>query len=140
MKFSQLLYAAALLLLAFSSCKKDEDSGVDKIVGVWQITSSRSDVDGDGDLDDDLENCSRDDEFDFQKSGTLAFDEGATKCDPTDPQTETGAWALSTDEKTLTLTIDGFGLGYQVLSLTSKKMELRAEFFGSTLEAVFEKK
>ncbi|MEZ4933395.1 MAG: lipocalin family protein [Saprospiraceae bacterium] len=138
MKNSKVLMLAVMGLFLLGSCSKDDESATDYLTGgTWKITESRSDIDGDGDLDDDLESCSRDDEYDFEKDGTLNFDDGAVKCDPTDPQTTTGVWALSGDEKTLTLTVDGFGFAFEVISLTKSRMELRSELFGYTSELVF---
>ncbi len=138
MKISKILMVAFMGLFILSSCSKDDESAIDHITGgTWKITESRSDIDGDGDLDDDLESCDRDDEYDFEKDGTLNFDEGATKCDPNDPQTEAGTWALSADEKTFTVTSGGFGFAFEVISITSSRMELRSDIFGYTQETVF---
>ncbi|MBK8568278.1 MAG: hypothetical protein IPN76_34475 [Saprospiraceae bacterium] len=43
--------------------------------------------------------CIKDDNTVFKTSGTVNFDEGGSKCNPNDPQTTAGTWALSTDEK-----------------------------------------
>ena len=142
MKISKVLFLAVIGLFTLNSCG-DDDSGqsaIDIITsGIWKVTESRSDIDGDGDLDDTLENCSRDDEYVFEEDGTLNFDEGATKCDAADPQSDTGNWGLSPDEQTLTLTVGGFGIPFTVVSLSSNRMELRGENFGDVTETVFEK-
>ncbi|MDB4062430.1 BACON domain-containing protein, partial [Vicingaceae bacterium] len=45
--------------------------------------------------------CQQDNIQRFETDGSLAFDEGATKCDPTDPQTEAGNWAFYDSETKL---------------------------------------
>jgi hypothetical protein len=48
--------------------------------------------------------CSLDDYLKFNTNKTVVHDEGATKCDPTDPQTDNGTWSMpSADKLTITL-------------------------------------
>lgn len=140
MKISKVLFLALLGFFSLNSCGGDDDAGAsatDNLTGgTWQITESRSDIDGDGTLDDILDACTADDLHDFNADGSYDFDEGATKCDPADPQSDTGTWVLSADEKTLTITQSGFGLAFEVVSLTSSRMELTVDIFGVT-ETVF---
>lgn len=56
------------------------------------------------DLLKDADACSKDNIMSFEKQGVFIFDEGATKCDSSDPQQEKGTWSLSADKKKLTLT------------------------------------
>ncbi|MCB0522375.1 MAG: lipocalin family protein [Lewinellaceae bacterium] len=139
MKINSILFLAICGLLTLNSCSKDdEETATDLLTGgTWTLSESRSDIDGDGTLESDIEDCSKDDKTTFEKEGTYKFDEGATKCDPADPQTTTGTWALSSDEKTLTVTESGLGLAYTIVSLTSNRLELRGEIFGFAVEAVF---
>ena len=52
--------------------------------------------------------CSKDDIMRFNSDGSITDDEGATKCDPNDPQTSNdGSWALSADNKVLTISYPG---------------------------------
>jgi hypothetical protein len=46
--------------------------------------------------------CFRDNLYKFQTNAAFVLDEGATRCDQDDPQTMTGVWALSNNDKTLT--------------------------------------
>jgi hypothetical protein len=112
--FGILLFAMALV---FSSCKKDEDdnnngnSTVDHLTsGAWKITAMMVDpgIDlGGGIVITDfftmMPACSKDDLITFHSDGKIIFDEGATKCVPSDPQTTEGTWTLSGDNKTLTM-------------------------------------
>lgn len=105
------------LLIGLSSCKKDEENETltnkDYLIsGNWQVTGTVlnpgielqpgiviTDV-----YDMLVEPCSKDDLMTFNANGTITEDEGATKCDPDDPQTVTdGTWTLSEDGNTLTI-------------------------------------
>jgi len=49
--------------------------------------------------------CVKDNLWIFSKGGAFNEDEGATKCDPTDPQSiETGKWALANNDTLLKVT------------------------------------
>jgi hypothetical protein len=137
MKTYSIFFLALFGLLMFSSCSKDDESATDLLTGgTWKLTESRSDTDGDGSLEDDLEPCSADDTVKFEDGGSFTFDEGATKCDPADEQTNTGTWALSSEDKVLTLTQDGISIAAEIVSLTSKRLELKITFLG-VQEAVY---
>lgn len=75
-------------------------------------SSPEFDFDDDGKLDKDVtkfifEPCSLDDIMIFKSDKKLAFDEGATKCDPTDPQQVTdGTWSYDKTTKVLTHAYD----------------------------------
>jgi hypothetical protein len=82
------------------------------IAAKWKQTahtvSPAVDLDGDGVMVTDLQAamgpCIADDVTAFKADGTWTLDEGAVKCDPSDPQTESGTWTLSADQKTFTMT------------------------------------
>lgn len=132
-KFSALALAGlACGVFAFSSCKKD-DSPADLLTGpsCWKTVKSEIRDSGSTTWVDDSDACSTDDCSSFS-NGTYSFDEGATKCDPSDPQSSTGTYVLSDDGKTLTVSEGGFSLPFTVEELTSKKLVLTISFFGDT--------
>lgn len=47
----------------------------------------------------DLDSCDRDDLLIFNANKTGAFDEGATKCDTMDPQSDSFTWSLLSDTR-----------------------------------------
>jgi len=105
-------------LLTFTACKKDEDSpktAKDYLTaGFWKMTAGTIDpgIDFGGTVITDfyafLDACEKDDLTRFNADGTITDDEGATKCDPDDPQTTTdGSWVLSADNKTVTMSYPG---------------------------------
>ena len=112
---NHLKIAPFFLLLAFASCKKDSLSKTDLLTDAdgWKMVSLTTDpaiVDPFTgtqitDLYAQFDACDKDDITTFSANGTFVSDEGATKCDPSDPQTTSGTWLLSADEKTIT--IDG---------------------------------
>lgn len=104
MKNHKLLTATLLLLLGttffLTSCGEDEDEIT--LIGTWKVTSAvfnpAVDVNNDSILDTDAysflfsQPCNQDDVFVFEEGGVFKNDEGATKCDPTDPQFEQGTY------------------------------------------------
>ena len=131
MKFYKIILVAIVGLLMLNSCKKDEETATDLLTGgTWKLTESRSDTDGDGTLESDLEPCSADDTINFTTAGTFTTDEGATKCDPSDDQTSSGTWALSSEDKVLTITDSGISIAVEIINLTSSRLEMKATLFG----------
>ncbi len=114
-----ILWAFAATALLLGSCKDDEKSNTELLVDhQWKITSITSDpaIDWTGtgvfvtDVYSQYEACEKDDLTIFKSNGVVNYDQGATKCDPSDPQTTTGTWAFSADEKILTLDGESFDI------------------------------
>lgn len=59
-------------------------------------------------------------------------DEGATKCDASDPQTTTLSYTLSADEKTITITDSGFPFDFKIVEISTTTLKLQF-FLGSTI-------
>lgn len=73
---------------------------------------------------DEAEPCDRDDLVRFKEDGSIENDEGATKCDPSDPQTYPGGiWTLSSDGKTLTIVDDSDTTVVSVTQLDDSNMK-----------------
>jgi hypothetical protein len=108
-KAKHLLSLVAILIIAgLSSCHKDDPkplSKTDLISRTWKVTGTT--VNG-IDIFSSTPACQKDDLWKFTKNGTITFDEGATKCDPSDPQTETSNWSFTENETKIKLTsLDG---------------------------------
>ncbi len=111
-------YLALALLaagtLATTSCKKDAASKSNSeylMNGSWKITSENVSYSLSGASQTSvipIDNCQKDDKTNFNSGGVLVNDEGAVKCNSSDPQTTTGTWSLASDNKTLTI-VDGSG-------------------------------
>ena len=73
--------------------------------------------------------CNRDDLYIFRDNGRFIWDEGASKCDDSDPQVfNEGTWTLSADENTIVFnsTVGQGTEEWRILELTATV--LRAEF------------
>jgi len=72
--------------------------------------------------------CERDNFLKFNANKTLLVDEGATKCDQSDPQTQNGSWDFNSDYSKLTLMDPSQGsvaIPFDVVELTATTMHLR---------------
>ena len=139
MKKLSLLFLAAL---ALGSCKKNDDnapatptsSKTDLLTAKnWRITADKTTntVGTYSTVDDDYATspaCERDNFLKFNTNKKATYDEGATKCDSSDPQTASAAWDINSDGTKLTLTDpSGTGLVEQkdILELTATTLRLR---------------
>ena len=124
----------AIAMVSFQSCKKDDSDSGASIVGSWIQVGATEDSKNTWDTD--WDDCEKDDITTFSSDGTYKIDEGATKCDPDDPQiNETGSWSLSSDKKILTSN----GIGFNVVTLTSTDLKISVDLFGSISTASFKK-
>lgn len=134
--FTLLTILMLALVFVGTSCKKDDDKTSKDFLTAhdWKIVSSTL-----GGAPIVIEACDLDDVITFHEDGELHFDEGATKCEETDPQETMGTWSVSdkTDPETLTLTYEENGVPaveeYDITELTDNKMVLTIEvpFFGT---------
>lgn len=133
--FSLLLLAGSL---AFVSCEKDKDIDADqpdKILtsGTWKLTALTVDpaIDWFGtsvtNVYAQLPACSKDDLTTFQSNGTVKFDEGTSKCNTNDPQTVTALWALSNDQKTISVTMNGETESWKINQLSKTTVQVDYE-------------
>ncbi|MAT53729.1 MAG: hypothetical protein CMN32_04565 [Saprospirales bacterium] len=123
-----------MVVLAMASCKKDDPTTTELLIDSdgWILVAMTVDppivdpISGTSitDFYAQMDACDKDDITIFQDNGTYITDEGATKCDPNDPQTETGTWALSADEKTITID----GESWTIESLTKSSMRVTFPF------------
>lgn len=126
-----------MVVLAMASCKKDDPTTIELLTHAdgWIFVSATVDppiVDpftgtSITDFYAQMDACDKDNITIFQDNGTVIFDEGATKCDPNDPQTTTGTWALSADETTITLD----GESWNIESITKSSMRINTSFVES---------
>jgi hypothetical protein len=128
---------ALLFALAFTSCKKDATFTETLTENTWLISSSTFDEDGTGPIvaTNVQDSCDIDNTFVFKADNTLTISDNAVKCDPTDPATQTAAWTLSADEKTITLVPTAFpiALVYTIVSFSDSQIKLTSvDPFGGT--------
>jgi len=113
-----ILLLLVALVFTFNSCKKDKDEVVTPKTKTqllcgknWKITAATVDpaIDWNGsgavsaNLYNQLQTCEKDGINVYNSNGTYTSDEGASKCDVSDPQTVTGTWVFNTNETIITL-------------------------------------
>ena len=72
------------------------------------------------------EDCRADDELIFMSNGQGTADEGASKCDPTDPQTTDFFWSWGAGETTLTIIQEGDTTGFTEVAVACAKLKGRS--------------
>jgi hypothetical protein len=150
--FKALLAMFGLLAIISTSCKKDKDESKTDLLtgGNWQMSALTSDPAFDWfgtpvtNIYAQLPACIKDDLTVFKTNGTVNFDEGPSKCETNDPQTTTGTWALSTDEKVLSVTTDGETESWNIEELKGNTFkahyEIQEDGVTYTLSVVYQKK
>lgn len=140
MKTTTLLVLVAAMV-AISSCKKDEDNSSTPSNNAskkelltakkWKATGLTL---GGADFWSQIEDCEKDNINTFKTDGLYIQDEGATKCDPSDPQViTTSTWTfIDNDTK---LVYDGDTA--KINELSASKMVLQSDFFGTSAVATF---
>lgn len=133
-----LIYSFLLftILLSGTSCKKETETlSTQKLEAKWKITGSTlkdpttgADVDIWGEIDE----CAKDNTYEFTAAGVYVADEGNLQCDPENPQQQiTGTYTYTSNDKTLTITTDSFVVVSEVLEISNTTFKTRA-FFSTT--------
>ncbi len=140
-QISRMLFLSVLsLTFLFSSCQKDDDVTVNTDLltsSIWKMTAVTVDpafptFDYEGNITGStndffsmIEDCLKDDTYSYNADKSLVLDEGASKCDNSDPQKVTGSWSFNSDETTLTITFDGYPQTMTIIELTDKVIKLK---------------
>jgi hypothetical protein len=153
MIMKKILFATLILSSLFIGCSKDDTDDVKQptktellTAHYWQVTALTIDPPlsiGGTQISDfyaQLDNCTKDNLEKYNTNNTVTYDEGPTKCDPADPQTQTSPWSFNSDETILTID----GESYKVLTLTSTQLKMSfSELIGGinyTYTATYAKK
>ena len=123
------IISIAFLMIALSACKKEDVKPVTKTdfltSGTWIVTDVVSDEDGDGTYEThdfpDFVPCYTDNIYTFHSDGKWEMNEGASKCDPNDPQSNTALWQLINNEKDIILGVDT----YSIVELSNTRLEVK---------------
>lgn len=140
MKIFSSLFSLMLLSVAFLSCQKESGSASNSssenmnyiTTSAWVHESSGVDVDKNGTIDLPLtsagvKDCQLDNTLTFKKDGTAVADEGATKCNATDPQNSNFNWNFADNEKSLEIKNNVFAAlngKLKIKTLTSTNLTL----------------
>lgn len=136
-QFKGILFALALVAVAFTGCKEDKDDTKADKTGMlvekqWQLTAMTIDpaIDwfGNGTLVTNifaqLPACAKDDVTIFRKNGTVAFDEGGSKCATNDPQTRSGLWTFDPNQTVISITEDGETDSWNILDFGNDRIKV----------------
>ncbi len=136
MKLSALLFAGMFI---FAACSSEDDKTKTELLTAqsWKATHIYiENVDVIGDFDE----CDADDLTTYFEDGNYQVDEGATKCDPENPQiVEEGTWSFNADETELTTVSDGLTMVYTIITLNESTLEVSYTdpFFEIEMRGVF---
>lgn len=124
------LLLTVFVLFGVAACKKDKSptdllTGTDWQMKGWTVTPP---IFGITDYYANAEACEKDDFLRFNKNGTVVFDEGATKCDAADPQTETSSWAFNSNETEITFDLNDDPTTFKIKELTEDTFKLETSF------------
>jgi hypothetical protein len=122
-----LLILVSANFFLFSSCNKDENPPAPKTKtqlltqSTWKFKSATV-----GGLDfSTLQQCQKDNIITFTTAGTGTIDEGATKCNVTDPPTSPLTWNFASGETILQVSVplfSGLGNNFTLISLTETEL------------------
>jgi hypothetical protein len=129
----QFLLIMLAFVTVFTSCDKDDDetpiSKEDLLTNKkWRTTAFTVDPAyfGISDLYAQYEDCDKDDFMESKKGGQLVRDEGASRCDSSDPQTLTGTWIFNGDQTKITVNDPEIGTyPADVLELTNNTLRVQ---------------
>lgn len=119
------------LALFLGACDSDSDSAsnTEKLTGQWKLTAATTSFTFNGvpttvDAYAQLAACDKDDTIEFKADGTTVSDEGATKCDPTDPQQEAGTWTFTQNETHLVVSGPDYDFDAEIVELSDTRMRV----------------
>lgn len=110
---AKLILAISVVFTLLASCKKQDviQPAADNTAALiqnknWKITAANVNPAyyGMTDIYLSMEDCSKDNLWRFSSPDIMVFDEGASKCDPADPQTRAATWIYNSTTKMLTIT------------------------------------
>jgi hypothetical protein len=114
---------ALMVVFSFGACKKSSSNKTRTELltsASWRQTGAEYKTGGGAWVNSfaSIDDCVKDDIITFRADGTVVLDEGATKCDPSDPQVSSGMWAFQNDETVLTTSV-GIAANIEVLNETT---------------------
>ena len=137
------MYSKVCLILLgiaiFASCSKDDSTDSEPTKkellteSAWKFNNAGIDANGDGTIDTALpagtiEDCDKDNTYTFLPDGTGTMDEGATKCDPLNPQTLPFNYSVNSDVTVMNFpdtVINGISGDVNILLLNATNLKLQ---------------
>ncbi|MBV4357074.1 lipocalin-like domain-containing protein [Pinibacter aurantiacus] len=151
-QFTRKAAIMVLTVAVIAGCHKDDNNngGSTKTQlltsGSWKLTSEyfdvALDVNGDGRAENEVINvlpsCFTDNLISFKGDGTVTRDEGASKCDPSDPQLiETTNWKFSDNETKIMIGDPGYEDVGQLVELSATVLKIKLGDPGSGITLTF---
>jgi len=127
MKPMKFAVATLSLVVLFVSCKKSSDKKTNTDViteASWKFDNATANG---IDVSSLLKSCQTDNVLTFSSNGNGMVDEGATKCDSSDPQTDPFTWNFASNETVLhvsTVLFTGGSSDFTVVTLTDTQLVL----------------
>jgi lipocalin-like protein len=133
-------YALALFVIGMMAvgCQKESNDDDGTSNGKMELITSSSwkfdqanvdtDDDGDGDFPAPIDACVTDNILTFKSDSTGTVAEGATKCDPSDPNSTAFTWSFKSDQTILSTPgeiVPGVSGDIKITVLTSSKLQLQ---------------
>lgn len=130
MKSCKFILPILSAVVLFASCKKDSNDTKQKtktdllVQGAWKFDNANV---GGADVSSLIQGCQKDNTITFAAGGTGTLDEGATKCNSSDPQSDPFTWNFATNETVLHVSATLFTGGssdFNIVSLTDTELVL----------------
>jgi hypothetical protein len=143
--FTPLITVFALVLF-LSSCKKDKDTPQTPApktktelisTGTWKFSKAMW---GSIDVSGSINACQKDNILSFQANGNGTIDEGLSKCNGTDPQTNPFTWNFASSEAVLHVSAvfyTGGNNDFNIVELTETKLVGSQLISGQTVVVTF---
>jgi hypothetical protein len=142
MRRINLALCVALISILFVACKKSSShpkTNTDFLTqSSWKFDNAKV---GGSDVSAFLQTCQTDNVLTFSSNGTGVLDEGATKCNSTDPQTNPFDWSFASNETVLhvsTVLFTGGSSDFTIVTLNDSQLVLSQNIMvsGSSQTAV----
>jgi len=116
--------------ILFTSCQKVDEpiielTNADLILGTWKMTAATIDppqFTTGSDFMATLDECETDNTFLYEEGTSLKVDEGVSKCNSGDLQTQVGTYVFNPDETILSTTINGEQLSSDIIEITESEL------------------
>ena len=133
----QVLLACICILAISAGCKKGDSKSRTELLAQasWKYADAGLDANRDGTIDSPvppgfLQDCDLDNTITFNTNGTGVVDEGASKCDPSNPQSEPFSWTFKNNEQVITfsnISFGGLNGDVTVKTISGSQLELHKE-------------
>jgi Lipocalin-like domain len=130
---SMLIIAVLAIITGSVGCKKEEvvatiDTKAILTSGKWKLTAQTTDG---KDSYSSIDACDKDNTETYSTDGKVTVDQGAVKCDATDPQVQVYTYALSADNKIINIKGGPFDLNFTILEINATTIKYESKDFNS---------